>query len=114
MTSTFSNLLAALKTPSNRLALPAAHADPAFSRCLEEASSSPELIENFDRLFDCRLSRISSGSPIETMIDVATGFQGEQLRRFSEFVHEYVYMRLPDEAIDALRLAERQLEVLNE
>lgn len=99
-----SEILKFLDAPTQRLPLPAAHADPAFRRCLEDACSSQELIENFDRLTGCRVSSIATGSAIERMIDEASGFRDDQLRQFSEFVHEWVYLRLPYQAIHSLRL----------
>lgn len=94
-----------LDAPTQRLPLPAAHADPAFQRCLEDACLSQDLIENFDRLTGCRVARIATGSAIERMVDEASGFRDDQLRQFSEFVHEWVYLRLPDQAIHCLRLS---------
>ena len=91
------------ETSAVRLTLPFAYADPAFDRCMHEASTTPELVEQFDRLYGCSLSR--ARSPIEQMIDKATGYQDDQLRKFTEFVHDSIYMRLPDDAIHALRLA---------
>lgn len=102
---TESEILKTLDAPAQRMPLPAAHADPAFQRCIEDACSSQELIENFDRLTGCRVGRIATGSAIERMVDHASGFRDDQLRQFSEFVHECVYLRLPDQAIHALRLS---------
>lgn len=93
-----------LNTPAERMALPAAYVDPAFQMCLAEASANPELIENFDRLTGCKVGRIASASAIEKMVDQASGFRDEQLRQFAEFVHDCVYLRLPDQAIHAMRI----------
>ena len=87
-----------------RLPLPEAYIDPAYQQCLVEACNTPELIENFERLSGCKISRIAKGSSIEKMIDQVTGFRDDQLRQFAKFVHDSVYMRLPDEAINALRV----------
>lgn len=91
--------------PAERLPLPAAYTDPAFNKCLFEAASTPEFIENFDRLTGSQVGRIGAGSVIEQMIDQATGFRDEQIRKFVEFVHDSVYLRLPHEAIHAIRLS---------
>lgn len=93
-----------LKASAKRLELPAAFVDPAFQLCLVEASGNQELVENFDRLTGCKVGRIASASAIEKMVDAATGFRDDQLRQFSEFVHDCVYTRLPDDAIHALRI----------
>lgn len=86
-----------------RLPLPEAYIDPAYQQCLVEACNTPTLLENFERLSGCKISGIAKGSSIEKMIDQVTGFRDDQLRHFAEFVHDSVYMRLPDEAIHALR-----------
>lgn len=84
-----------------RFALPSAYADPAFLRCLLEAIDTPELVQNFDRLYDATLT--ARTSPIERMVDEATGKRDDDMRAFVEFVHDSIYMRLPDEAIESLR-----------
>ena len=60
-----------LEDAARRLPLPMAYADPAFKRCMEEAIQTPELIENFDRLYGATL--VSRKSPIEAAVDKATG-----------------------------------------
>jgi hypothetical protein len=74
-----------------RLPIPIAYADPAFWRGVEGAIGVPELIEQFDRVYGCKLSRIGKDSVIERMTDEATRSRDEQLRRFAEFVHYSVY-----------------------
>lgn len=101
---TKAELIEVLKTDPGRFPMPQAYVDPAFQRCIVESSDIPELVENFDRLTGCKIGRISTGSVIEKMVDSATGFRDDQLRQFAEFVHQYVYMLLPNEAIHALRL----------
>jgi hypothetical protein len=91
--------------PDRRLPFPIALTDPAFSKCLMEAAAIPEFVENFDRLTGCQVGRIGTGPAIVDMIDQATGFRDEQLRQFAEFVHDSVYMRLPNEALHAIRLS---------
>jgi hypothetical protein len=94
------------ETPAVRFPFPAAFADPAFVKCVEEGISEPEFVTNYDRLYKRNLSRVIKASPIEQMVDKATGFQQAEFRMFSEFVHSCVYLRLPDDAIHALRLAD--------
>ncbi len=84
-----------------RLALPAAYADSAFLRCLLEAIDTPELVSNFDRLYGATLT--ARTSPIARMVDEATGKREDDFRAFVEFVHYGIYLRLPDDAIEALR-----------
>lgn len=70
-----------------RLPFPAACCDPAYLRCASEAVETTELVQNFERLYRVNLAR-----------------DGEKgLRAFAEFVHDSIYMRLPDEAIESLR-----------
>ena len=74
--------------PAPRLPLPAAYVDVAFHRCCIESLETAELVQNFERLYEVNLHR-----------------DGEKgLRAFAEFVHDGIYMRLPDEAIEALRV----------
>lgn len=72
-----------------RLPLPAAYLDPAFIRCLHESVSEVELVAQFDRLYGADL--------------LSDGRTTADMRRFAEFVHNCVYLRLPDEAIESLR-----------
>jgi hypothetical protein len=88
---------------SVRLPLPMAYADPAFMACLQEAIETPELIEQLDRLYGASLT--AKRSPIEAMVDKATGKQEDDMRAFVGFVHDGIYLRLPDEAIHALRIS---------
>lgn len=74
-----------------RLPLPAAYADPAFMRCLGSAIALPELVHRFDRLRGA------------TLMSRTTPGKATDMRAFVEFVHDSVYLRLPDEAIAALR-----------
>ena len=92
-------------TPADRFPIPAAYADPAFNKCLVEAASIPEFIENFDRLTGSAVGKIGAGPAIVEMIDKVTGFRDAQLRKFAEFVHESVYLRLPSQAIHAIRMS---------
>lgn len=89
--------------PDIRAALPLAYGDPAFQACLREAVEMPELVEQFDRLHGCNL--VTKQAPLTAMIDKATGKQADDMRAFAAFVHNAIYLRLPNEAIHALRLA---------
>lgn len=76
--------------PTMRLPFPAACVDPAFRKCADEAVRTPELVDNFNRLYGASLGK--SAKPSEA-----------DLRAFSKFVHDCIYLRLPDDAIEALR-----------
>ena len=76
--------------PTPRLPLPAAYCDPAFVRCAHESIETPELVSNFNRLYGAKLGEASPPS------------EGD-MRAFAKFVHDCIYMRLPDEAIESLR-----------
>ena len=72
---------------THRFAYPACFIDAAFRECAAEAITEPELVANFERLYG-----------------VSIKGDGERaMRAFTEFVHDSIYMRLPDEAIEALR-----------
>ena len=89
--------------PDVRAGLPMAYGDPAFAACLREAIETPELVAQFDRLYGANL--VTRQAPLASMIDKATGKQADDMRGFVEFVHNAIYLRLPSEAIHALRLA---------
>ncbi|KTT15841.1 hypothetical protein [Pseudacidovorax intermedius] len=64
-----------------------AYGDPAFLACLHGSVQQSDLVAQFKRLHSARL---------------APG-RAADMRRFAEFVHDCIYTRLPDEAIDNLR-----------
>jgi hypothetical protein len=80
--------------PDLRASFPMACADPAFVRCLEESITTPELVDGFNRLYKASLAKRDSTPEV----------QQDDMRRFAEFVHDCIYLRLPNEAIHALRL----------
>ena len=86
---------------SPRLPLPAAYIDPAFLACLSEAINTPELVQQHDRLYGSTL--IARASPLERMVDKATGKAEADMRAFVEFVHRCIYLALDDAAIESLR-----------
>ena len=67
-----------------------------FDQCVWVAYGTPDLLREFDRLNGTNLS--GRGAPIELAIDEASGRLHDDLRRFVEFVDEYVWQRLPPEA----------------
>lgn len=73
----------------SRLPIPAAYLDPAFLACLQGAIDTSELVENVDRLYGTALMGGKASKA--------------DLHTFSKFVHESIYLRLPDEAIAGLR-----------
>jgi len=63
--------------------------------CIREALNQPELLEQFDRLNETHLSK--RRSPLEQMIDEATGYPGfseKEMRHFFDFVRDYVWKPL--------------------
>lgn len=74
---------------AERLALPVAYADPAFMACLKEAIETPELVVEFNRLYEASLGKPLS--PIEKMVDKACGKDESDMRGFIEFVHDCIY-----------------------
>lgn len=92
-----------MKTPAERLPIPAAYMDPAFMMCLHEAIAERELVVQFNRLTNSSLC--TARSPIEQMVDDACGMTDENMRKFTEFVHFSIYTRLPDDAIHSMRAA---------
>lgn len=72
-----------------RLPLSAAYFDPAFINCLSSAIAEPELVEQFCRIYGSKLNTSQRSE--------------DDMRAFSKFVHDSIYMCLPDEAIHSLR-----------
>lgn len=73
-----------------------------FHDCLMECAKTPDLVEQFNRLTGRQLGEKLLRSPIDEMIDKATGYQevlaaqqDDDLRAFVEFCYEYVWARLP-------------------
>lgn len=66
-----------------------------FHECLMFCAKQSELVENFNRLTGYKLGE--PRSPIDQMIDQATGLEDEAMREFISFVHEFVWLRLPRE-----------------
>lgn len=92
--------------PDVRAPLPMAYGDPAFKRCLTEAIETPQLVEQFDRLYGANLRL--NGTPLARAIDLATGRHDADMHAFIAFVHDVVYLRLPSEALHALRISGAQ------
>lgn len=66
-----------------------------FDAVVQQCAATPEFVAEFDRLTGSRLSSIGRRSPLDAMIDGATGWEDEQLRRFCVFVAETVWATLP-------------------
>lgn len=71
-----------------------------FATACAEAAGIPEFVDNYNRLTGNNFKLFVRRTPIEAMIDEATGFKGfdeEEARKFMAFFYEYVWSRLPDE-----------------
>lgn len=88
-----------------------------FFQCLQYALHQHELVENFDRLFNCSLSKVKPLAPIEILVDRATGYDKireaqilKQMNKFTAFVWECVWTRLPWEARETAPIIEEFLK----
>ncbi len=74
--------------------------DPALMHMVERCLDEKELVEQFARLYGIGLPQIAK-SPIEYMVDEATGWRSDQYREFFNafipFVHRAVYLPLKAE-----------------
>lgn len=74
--------------------------DPALMLMVEKCLEEKELIDNFTRLFGVGLPR-TARSPIEHMVEEATGWRSEQYRDFFNafipFVYRSVYLPMKAE-----------------
>jgi len=62
---------------------------PLFDMCLLTALANEELVRQFDRLTGSNLQ--GQGTPIDRMIDQATGRNEKDMEAFIEFVKEFIY-----------------------
>jgi hypothetical protein len=62
--------------------------DPFFLACLR-AAATPELVAEFDRLSGANLAR--RGTPLDLMIDDATGRAHDDMGKFVAFVRDCIY-----------------------
>lgn len=69
-----------------------------FQQCVEECLENDQFVQEFDRLAGCHLSAPPKRTPIEMMVDEATGYDDAshklELRKFVAFVYEVVWLRL--------------------
>ena len=63
-----------------------------FIEVLGVCVRNKELVREFDRLNGANLSMM--GSPIDLMVDEATGKQKDDLRKFVDFVYEFIWLRV--------------------
>lgn len=66
-----------------------------FARCLAACLANRELVENYDRLRGTNVGL--RGSPLELMVDDATGRLESDVAGFLAFVEDCVWDRLPPE-----------------
>jgi hypothetical protein len=78
-----------------RFPLPDAYEDKAFFTCLLNSVENQELVKDFDRLCGCDMSFTRTRRP--------AGERQSDFEKFVAFIHDTIYMRLPDEAIVAMR-----------
>lgn len=60
-----------------------------FEKTVEECLKCPDFVKQYRRL---RGARLGLGSPLEKMIDEATGFSKHEWNEFFDFVRDYVFM----------------------
>ncbi len=69
-----------------------------FRWMVEEAWAEKGMVQEFDRLWGTNLAAPARRTPIEIMVDEATGHSKKKLEHdyklFLEFVEEYIYDRL--------------------
>lgn len=65
-----------------------------FIECLEYCAGQSEFVKEFDRLYGTHLSQIGRRSPLDAMIDEATGRDKESLDKLSAFVFRFVWAPL--------------------
>jgi hypothetical protein len=69
---------------------------PTYAECLHAAASEPALVAEFDRLNGTRLATIGQRTPLDTMIDQATGHEVAELAQFCQFVFWAIWLPLQE------------------
>lgn len=64
-----------------------------YAVCLRETAGTVELVREFDRLYGTRL--VSRTTPIDRMIDEATGKLDDDMQAFLRFVWNFIFLRTP-------------------
>ena len=65
-----------------------------FMAVVDECLSNKDLVTQIDRLYGLHLNKIAKRSPIERMVDEATGYSKDQLTTFVNIVYDLVWLRL--------------------
>lgn len=68
-----------------------------FEELVLFCSEHHELLVEFDRLNGTHLSTMNTRAPIEKMIDEASGRDEDAMKKFVDFVYEFVWLRVPRE-----------------
>ncbi len=66
-----------------------------FEEVLLQTAANREFVREFDRLTGCSLSKLGGRSPLDAMIDDATGRTEAEVGQFVAVVFDVVWMRLP-------------------
>lgn len=64
-----------------------------FIECVHTCATNPDFVNNYDRLTGNNFKSITaSKSSIDRLIDEATGFEKDQVLKFSDFVLAFVWL----------------------
>lgn len=61
-----------------------------FEDCVKMVWETPELIEQYNRLTGSKIQ--AKRSPLEMMIDDASGYEKAEMFKFFDFVYKYVWL----------------------
>lgn len=64
-----------------------------FEECVQQSLADEEFVREFDRLFETNIA--GTGSVLEREIDWTSGRTSDDLHKFVEFVHRYIWALLP-------------------
>lgn len=105
--------------PSLRLAQEKVEQEVGFLRTLRQSIHTPGLVEQFNRLTGRKLGQRSPKTPIDAMIDKATGYEAvlaaedaADMKAFAEFVRDVVWNRLPPHVRREMSRTEFSLDVV--
>lgn len=74
-----------------------------FTDAVVECAMLPEFVDNYNRLTGSNFKLYTARNPIEALVDKACGFKGfdeDEVRKFMDFVYEYVWSRLPENCFE--------------
>lgn len=65
-----------------------------FEDCIYLCAGEEDFVKQYDRLMGSHFGKLLKTSPLEKMIDEASGFKTEECYKFFTFCYQYVWLPL--------------------